>query len=375
LRKNIPLYARWASVLFILIALGFLIVVGKQILCPLVFSMMFSLLLLPVGKFLEEKFRFHRSAASMLSVLLMLAVFALVLYLVGSQLADLLTDWPHLKVQLNNSFYELLNWVRANYHVTESKQLNLVHSATSKISDGGGSAAISVTLLTASSILLFWVFVIIDAFFLLFYRRLLLQFLIAVFKKENAIAVYEVVERVKFIITKYITGLMLEMTVVSAICCTVFLIGGLKYALLLGLITGLFNIIPYLGIATALLFSTLITLSTGVAAGKVILVVATIIIMHLADSNVLLPVIVGSQVRINALITILGVVLGEMLWGIAGMFLSIPVIAILKIIFDRVESMQPWGLLLGDEVLEEEVMETKSFVVEELPAEDTSPQI
>jgi len=375
LRKNIPLYARWASVLFILIALGFLIVVGKQILCPLVFSMMFSLLLLPVGKFLEEKFRFHRSAASMLSVLLMLAVFALVLYLVGSQLADLLTDWPHLKVQLNNSFYELLNWVRANYHVTESKQLNLVHSATSKISDGGGSAAISVTLLTASSILLFWVFVIIDTFFLLFYRRLLLQFLIAVFKKENAIAVYEVVERVKFIITKYITGLMLEMTVVSAICCTVFLIGGLKYALLLGLITGLFNIIPYLGIATALLFSTLITLSTGVAAGKVILVVATIIIMHLADSNVLLPVIVGSQVRINALITILGVVLGEMLWGIAGMFLSIPVIAILKIIFDRVESMQPWGLLLGDEVLEEEVMETKSFVVEELPAEDTSPQI
>jgi len=375
LRKNIPLYTRWASVLFILIALGFLIVVGKQILCPLVFSMMFSLLLLPVGKFLEEKFRFHRSAASMLSVLLMLAVFALVLYLVGSQLADLLTDWPHLKVQLNNSFYELLNWVRANYHVTESKQLNLVHSATSKISDGGGSAAISVTLLTASSILLFWVFVIIDTFFLLFYRRLLLQFLIAVFKKENAIAVYEVVERVKFIITKYITGLMLEMTVVSAICCTVFLIGGLKYALLLGLITGLFNIIPYLGIATALLFSTLITLSTGVAAGKVILVVATIIIMHLADSNVLLPVIVGSQVRINALITILGVVLGEMLWGIAGMFLSIPVIAILKIIFDRVESMQPWGLLLGDEVLEEEVMETKSFVVEELPAEDPSPQI
>lgn len=375
MRKNIPLYTRWASVLFILIALGFLIVVGKQILCPLVFSMMFSLLLLPVGKFLEEKFRFHRSAASMLSVLLMLAVFALVLYLVGSQLADLLTDWPHLKVQLNNSFYELLNWVRANYHVTESKQLNLVHSATSKISDGGGSAAISVTLLTASSILLFWVFVIIDTFFLLFYRRLLLQFLIAVFKKENAIAVYEVVERVKFIITKYITGLMLEMTVVSAICCTVFLIGGLKYALLLGLITGLFNIIPYLGIATALLFSTLITLSTGVAAGKVILVVATIIIMHLADSNVLLPVIVGSQVRINALITILGVVLGEMLWGIAGMFLSIPVIAILKIIFDRVESMQPWGLLLGDEVLEEEVMETKSFVVEELPAEDPSPQI
>ncbi len=245
--------------------------------------------------------------------------------------------------------------------------MNIVQSATGNISAGGPTAttAIGVTVLTASYIILFWVFVIIDTFFLLIYRRLLLQFLIAVFRKENAIAVYEVVERIKYIITKYITGLMLEMMVVSTVCCTVFLISGVKYALLLGLITGLFNIIPYIGIATALLINVLITLSTAAATGKIILVGVTIIIMHLLDSNVLLPLIVGSQVRINALITILGVVLGEMLWGIPGMFLSIPVIAIMKIIFDRVESLQPWGLLLGDEVIEPEVVETKVFVEEE----------
>jgi predicted PurR-regulated permease PerM len=61
---------------------------------------------------------------------------------------------------------------------------------------------------------------------------------------------------------------------------------------------------------------------------------------------------VGSKVRINAFITLLGVVLGEMIWGISGMFLSIPVIAIIKIIFDRVESLQPWGHLMGDEKIE-----------------------
>jgi predicted PurR-regulated permease PerM len=71
--------------------------------------------------------------------------------------------------------------------------------------------------------------------------------------------------------------------------------------------------------------------------------------MHLIDSNILLPVIVGSKVRINAFMTLLGVVIGEMLWGISGMFLSIPVIAITKIIFDRVESLQAWGMLLGEE--------------------------
>ncbi|RYE08529.1 MAG: AI-2E family transporter [Sphingobacteriaceae bacterium] len=350
--------------MFTILALGFLIIAGKEILCPLVFAMLFSLLLLPVSLFLEVRFHFRRSLAALLAVMLMIAVITLVLYLVGSQVADLLDDWPNIKIQLNTSFHEILNWVRANYHVNQSRQLNLVHSATSKIAEGGGTGAIGVTLLTASSVLLFWVFVIIDTFFLLFYRRLLLQFLIAVFKQENAIAVFEIVERIKYIISKYILGLMLEMMIVSTVCCTIFLVGGLQYALLLGLITGLFNIIPYIGIATALLISTLITISTGAAAGKIILVIATTIVMHLIDSNVLLPMIVGSKVRINALITILGVVLGEMLWGIPGMFLSIPVIAILKIIFDRVESLQPWGLLLGDEVLEAEVLETKTFVEE-----------
>ncbi len=367
MKKQIPIYTRWSQILFTVLALGILIIFGKEILCPLIFAVLLSLLLLPVGKFLETRFHFGRSAASMFAVLLMIAFITLIIYLVGSQVADLLENWPQIKIQLNNAFFGILNWVRANYHVNQNKQLTLVHNATSKISEGGGTGAIGVTLLTASSIMLFWVFVVIDTFFLLFYRRLLLQFLIAVFRKENAIAVFEVVERVKYIISRYILGLMLEMIIVSGICCTVFLIGGLKYALLLGLITGLFNIIPYLGIATALLISVLVTISTGVAAGKIILVSVTIIIMHLIDSNVLLPMIVGSKVRINALITILGVILGEMLWGIPGMFLSIPVIAIFKIIFDRVESLQPWGLLLGDEVLEEEILETKTFIEEAEP--------
>lgn len=80
----------------------------------------------------------------------------------------------------------------------------------------------------------------------------------------------------------------------------------------------------------------------------------TIVVIHLIDSNVLLPLIVGSKVKINALITLLGVIIGEMFWGIPGMFLSIPVIAIAKVVFDRIESLKPWGLLLGDEKDEEQ---------------------
>jgi predicted PurR-regulated permease PerM len=160
--------------------------------------------------------------------------------------------------------------------------------------------------------------------------------------------VYEIIEQVQYIIRKYVIGLMIEMAIVATGVSITFSLMGIKYAILLGLITGLFNIIPYIGIFTALVISLLVTFATATATTKVILVLVTILITHLVDSNVLLPVIVGSKVRINALVTILGVVIGEMIWGIAGMFLSIPIIAVLKIIFDRVESLKPWGIILGD---------------------------
>ena len=161
--------------------------------------------------------------------------------------------------------------------------------------------------------------------------------------------VHDIVEKVQQILRKYIIGLFIEMCVVSVVVFIAFWALGIKYAALLAIITGLFNIIPYIGIFSAMLISFLITFATAATTGKLFLVVITLVITHLVDSNILLPGIVGSKVKINPLITVLGVVLGEMIWGISGMFLSIPVIAVLKIIFDRVESMKPWGVLLGEE--------------------------
>jgi len=111
----------------------------------------------------------------------------------------------------------------------------------------------------------------------------------------------------------------------------------------------LFNIIPYIGIFSALIVSSAVTLATAPSQTTVIYVMVTMVVTHLIDSNVLLPLVVGSKVRINALITVLGVIIGEMVWGIPGMFLSIPVIAVFKIIFDRIDSLKPWGIILGDE--------------------------
>ena len=82
-------------------------------------------------------------------------------------------------------------------------------------------------------------------------------------------------------------------------------------------------------------------------------VVGVFLTVQFIDNNLLVPLVVGSKVRINALVSIVGVLIGGALAGISGMFLSIPAIAILKVIFDRVDGLKPWGILLGDQTPEQ----------------------
>ncbi|WP_316801232.1 AI-2E family transporter [Pedobacter frigidisoli] len=343
-----PFYVKTMCVLVSLIAVGYLVIIAKEILSPLIFSCLFSILLLPMASFFEYRLKLPRSAASMLSVILMLGAIGIVLYIIGSQLTDLANDWPQFRAQLNLTGQNLQKWIDNRFHIDAAKQLNYVHSATSKAL-ASSTTVVGATVLSLSSILLFLVFTFIYTFFFLLYRTLIMKFLVSVFLEENKKMVYDIIEQVQYIIRKYIIGLLIEMAIVAAVVSIVFWFLGIKYAILLGLITGILNIIPYIGIFVALILSTLITFATATILTKVILVIVTLVIVHLIDSNVILPLVVGSKVRINALITVLGVIIGEMIWGISGMFLSIPVIAVLKIIFDRVESMKPWGIILGDE--------------------------
>ncbi|MGZ3871581.1 MAG: AI-2E family transporter [Mucilaginibacter sp.] len=363
--KGLPFYLKLASVLFSLIALVYIVIVAKEILSPVIFSCLFSILLLPVAAFLENKLRLPRSAASMLAVLGLLACIGGLMYVIGSQISSLASDWPQFQDQLHKTQDDIMTWIRSSFHVTKHKQLTFVANTTNKVVASGGSV-VGATLLSLSSILLFLVFTFIYTFFFLLYRKLIMRFLESVFQEDNKHLVHDIIERVQFIIRKYIIGLLIEMAIVATVVSLTFMLLGVKYAILLGLITGLFNIIPYIGIFTALIISSAVTLATAPSQSTVIYVMITLVVTHLLDSNILLPVVVGSKVRINALITVLGVIIGEMVWGIPGMFLSIPVIAVLKIIFDRVESLKPWGIILGDEEYKQNRL-AKKLIVKKKP--------
>lgn len=340
-----PFYERLSLILIGLIALGYLIVLGKDFLDPMMFGFLFAILLLPVSNFFERRLKTPRSLSSFMSIILFVLFVVGIVYIVGTQIGGLTSDWPLLKNQINDSAKDVQHWIQATFHVDAQKQMDYIDNTTNKIM-ASGTAVLGTTFGAVGSLFLFYSFIIVFTFFILFYRKLLLSFLLGAFKGDNDIVVFDIVENVQSIIRQYIIGLLIEMVIVSTVACLVFWIIGIKYALLLGILTGLFNIIPYIGIFSAAALSTLITFATG-AVTKALLVLGCVIGIHALDANLLLPMIVGSKVRLNALITFLGIILGEMLWGLSGMFLSIPTIAILKIIFDRIESLKPWGFLLG----------------------------
>ena len=124
---------------------------------------------------------------------------------------------------------------------------------------------------------------------------------------------------------------------------------GIEHALLIGAIFAVLNLIPYVGALVGNLIGVLLTLTSSPEIGPIFIVLGVIAFVQFLDNNILMPRIVGSKVRINAFAAILGVFIGGTLAGVSGMFLSLPMIAVLKIIFDRSDMFKQWGVLLGDE--------------------------
>lgn len=341
-----PFYAKLAYILVSLIALVYIAIVGKSLLSPLIFAFLIAILLYPVSKYFEHKLRFSRSLSSFTSLFLFLLVIALVVLLLGAQFASLSEDWPLFKEQIIHSVQQLQNWVVNTFNIDQAHQTNYLTDAVKSLLSSS-TTLISTTVMSVSSLILFIVFTLIYTFFILFYRRLIVVFLSTVFHVKHRPIVDDVLRQIQFIIRRYVIGIFLQIIIIGTVTCIVFWLLDVKYSILLGVLTGIINIIPYVGIFSAMFITSLITFATGGTLVKVLVIIGALTLIHLMDSNVLLPIVVGAQVQINAFITVIAIFSGEMIWGVSGMFLSIPVIAVLKIIFDRVPSLNPWGYLIG----------------------------
>ena len=187
-------------------------------------------------------------------------------------------------------------------------------------------------------------------FLILLYRTHFETFLCKLFDEKHHGKLQDIVNTIKVSVQSYILGLLFELVIVSGLTTLGFWIIGVKYAILLGVITGLLNLIPYIGIFTAGLLSIIATLTGSADLSLVAGIIIVNLLVQFIDNNLLVPLVVSSKVEINSLVTIVGIIASGAIAGISGMFLAIPLMAIAKVIFDRVEPLQPWGYFLGDDL-------------------------
>jgi predicted PurR-regulated permease PerM len=208
--------------------------------------------------------------------------------------------------------------------------------------------AIGQTLLSVGGVIMVLFLIPVYVFLLLYYHPLLIEFIHRLFREDHQSKVKEIITQTKKLIQHYLVGLVIEAVMVAVMNIAVLLILGVDYAILLGIIGALLNVIPYIGGLVAVALPMMVALATKSTAWYPLYVLIGYYIIQLIDNNYIVPYIVASKVKINALFSIIVVFIGNAVWGVSGMFLSIPLIAILKLIFDHIDSLNPWGFLLGD---------------------------
>ncbi|WP_313268459.1 AI-2E family transporter [Sphingobacterium sp.] len=349
----LPFYVKLACVLISIILLGYLAKIGDTIVIPMILGLLFSLLLIPLSNFLERKLRFPRTLAGILSVILFFGVLGYGLFLLASQLTLLKEDFPAFKQQIMDGVSNLQTWVSRQFGIQHKDQIDFINKTASKSVDSG-TLFLGTALVSLSSMFILFVFTFLYTFFLLIYRGHVVKFLLFVNRVEDRPIVIDVVKQIQYVVKKYLIGLLIQMSLVSLLVFIVLSLIGVKYSLLLALITGVFNVLPYVGIFSSMLIIAILTFATS-SFTHVVLVIIALIIIHMIDSNFIVPKIVGSKVKVNSLFAMLSIIIGEMVWGISGMFLAIPILAIVKIVMDRIKELKPWGFLLGEEDSKDEL--------------------
>jgi predicted PurR-regulated permease PerM len=344
--NTMPVYIKACVQLFLLMLIGMLLYWGRDIMVPFAFALLVAVLLLPLNKWLETK-KCNRVLAISFTVFITVVFFIALFYFLTTQLIDFTQDIPAIKKQLSRHLSVVQSWLSAHFNITRQDQAVMVNDAADNIKASG---VIGNTVLSVTEIISVLVLVPVYVFLLLYYRDMIYTFFLRVFGNNNTDKVKDVLKESRYIVQGYMFGLLIEMGIVALINAAGLLALGVQYAVFLGVFAALLNMIPYVGMLIASVFCALVTLSTSNQLSDVVGVVVILTVVQFVDNNVIMPRVVSSKVKINALITILGVLIGGALAGVAGMFLSIPTIAILKVIFDRTDGMQPWGLLLGDEV-------------------------
>ena len=360
--REMPLTVRRSIELLGLVLLGYILVLGQDLIMPVLMAFFISIMLLPVHHFFRRR-KLPEALSIFFSILLLALFVGLIVWFFSSQVSSLIADFPQIKRNVSKHLTSLSNWINSVSSFSTQEQTKFLDQQANKLLNMGGNV-LSGAAGSVSSTLVFVGLLPIYIYLILFYRNLLLRFVFLWFPEENHEKVRGAMLETKVIIKSYLLGLLIQITYVTILLGGILLIIGIKHALLIAVIFAFLNLIPYVGALIGNVIGVMLTLTSSEEVWPILAVLGTIAFVQFLDNNILMPRIVGSKVKINALAAILGVFLAGTLAGISGMFLSLPIIAILKITFDRSNIFKHWGVLLGDELPPQSPMDTPELRVQ-----------
>ena len=334
--KKYPFYLKSTVVLFGLILFVYVVFNLKSILIPLSFAILLAVLLNPLVN-IFQKWRIPKMAAITAAILLALILIIGVIYFISIEMGSFSDQLPLLKKKFGDLLSKGQQQINKDFNIPVAKQQQYIAEA-----GNGIKPLIASTVGTVMGTLGMVFLLPVYTFLFLYYKILILNFLYESFAETNSNEVSTVLRQTKGAIQSYMFGLLLEALIVATLNSIALLLLGVNYAILLGLLGAILNILPFIGGIIAILLPLIIATITKDGYNSQIGIIISYLVIQFIDNHFLVPYIVSSKVKINALISIVIVLLGNAVWGVPGMFLSIPFIGILKIIFDRLPELKPW---------------------------------
>lgn len=343
-----PFYFQ-ATVKLLLIALiiAFLIL-AQNILIPFTLAVFFTFLLLPVSRKLEH-WHFPKAIAILISIILALGLFVGLLYFFYSQVISFVNDWPVLEKALTAKMETVQQFIRETFHVSNQEQQIWISGKIKENASTGGVLIMGIFSATTSFLASF-ALIPIYIFFLSLYQDKFREFVRLIAKEDKNDQALMVVKKISRVSQKYLMGIFLDVVILSVLNSTGFLILGLRHAILFGVLASMLNIIPYIGVLIGSTLPILMAFLTKDEMGYTLGVAAVCFFVQFLDNNFITPYVVGSSVSINPLTAILVLMASAFIWGIPGMVLCLPLTGMAKVVCDNVDSLKPYGYLLGEEV-------------------------
>ncbi|WP_346238461.1 AI-2E family transporter [Niabella insulamsoli] len=318
---------------------------GKPFLIPLIIGGMLAGVFVSFCRWMESR-NINRGLASLLCVFGFLAIATGIIFLLGWQVSGLMEDASSIKTNIQKKVEEIQNYIAEKTGVSAGKQQAVASKQTEK---GANASKLLPSFLTAvSGLVINTILVLVYMFLLLYQRSRIKHFILKLQKSESEKATAaSLLEKIKTVIQQYLGGLGMMIVLLWVLYGIGFSVAGVKYALFFAVLCGLLEIVPFFGNITGTILTLLMAISQGGGNGVIIGVLVTYAVVQFVQTYILEPLVVGDQVNINPLFTIIALVFGELLWGLSGMVVAIPMIGILKIICEHVPPLAPYAYLIG----------------------------